>query len=386
MITLRPGSERGGADHGWLKTRHTFSFNTYHDPAQMRFRALRVINEDWIAPGQGFGTHPHDNMEIITYVLEGALEHQDSLGTGSIIRPGDAQRMSAGTGIRHSEYNASKTDEVHMLQIWIMPNQRNVAPGYEQKVFPAEDKAGKLRAIAAPDGRDGAVTIHADTSLYHGYISGGKVYNSTGTVKDSSLMDSNATTTNSVNVNTYTPVFMTGASVKGVKLCRMWNHDIVRYADGTIAVLGQGRADNCTGTPSGSDPDKRMIYSRFDGTSWKTTYLVKACAKLYAAEEDYTGLSALDPDDPHTIYISTPYDPRDDTTMSAKREIWRGTTCDNGATFTWTQVTARSTADNIRPIIPKWDASHTALLWMNGTYTSAQSYAMKVVGLIGPKN
>jgi len=166
MITLRPSAERGGADHGWLKTRHTFSFNTYHDPAQMHFRALRVINEDWIAPGQGFGTHPHDNMEIITYVLEGALEHKDSLGTGSIIRPGDAQRMSAGTGIRHSEYNASATDQVHMLQIWIMPNQRNVAPGYEQKVFPAAEKAGKLRVIAAPDGRDGAVIIHADTSLY----------------------------------------------------------------------------------------------------------------------------------------------------------------------------------------------------------------------------
>jgi quercetin 2,3-dioxygenase len=166
MITLRPSTERGGADHGWLKTRHAFSFNTYHDPAHMHFRALRVINEDWIAPGQGFGTHPHDNMEIITYVLEGALEHKDNLGTGSIIRPGDAQRMSAGTGIRHSEYNASATNQVHMLQIWIMPNQRNVAPGYEQKVFPAAEKAGKLRVIAAPDGRDGAVTIHADTSLY----------------------------------------------------------------------------------------------------------------------------------------------------------------------------------------------------------------------------
>jgi len=184
MITLRPSAERGGADHGWLKTRHTFSFNTYHDPAQMHFRALRVINEDWIAPGQGFGTHPHDNMEIITYVLEGALEHKDSLGTGSIIRPGDAQRMSAGTGIRHSEYNASKTDQVHMLQIWIMPNQRNVAPGYEQKVFPSSDKAGKLLLIAqgtdADDSRgDGRprpsgqpelpsspVTIHADADLY----------------------------------------------------------------------------------------------------------------------------------------------------------------------------------------------------------------------------
>jgi redox-sensitive bicupin YhaK (pirin superfamily) len=166
MITLRPSSERGGADHGWLKTRHTFSFNTYHDPAQMHFRALRVINEDWIAPGQGFGTHPHDNMEIITYVLEGALEHKDSLGTGSVIRPGDAQRMSAGTGIRHSEYNASKTDQVHMLQIWIMPNERNVAPGYEQRVFPAAEKAAKLRVIASADGREGSVTIHADTNLY----------------------------------------------------------------------------------------------------------------------------------------------------------------------------------------------------------------------------
>jgi redox-sensitive bicupin YhaK (pirin superfamily) len=189
MITLRPSSERGGADHGWLKTRHTFSFNTYHDPAQMHFRALRVINEDWIAPGQGFGTHPHDNMEIITYVLEGALEHKDSLGTGSIIRPGDAQRMSAGTGIRHSEYNASKTDQVHMLQIWIMPNQRNVAPGYEQKVFPAEAKAGKLLRIAQGSGGDASggdasrgdgrlrpsgnsdlspnpVNIHADADLY----------------------------------------------------------------------------------------------------------------------------------------------------------------------------------------------------------------------------
>ena len=166
MITLRPNEERGGADHGWLKTRHTFSFNTYHDPKHVHFRSLRVINEDWVASGQGFGTHPHDNMEIITYVLEGALEHKDSLGTGSIIRPGDAQRMSAGTGILHSEFNHSKTEDVHLLQIWIMPNQRNVAPGYEQKTFPASEKQGKLRVIAAPDGRDGAVSIHADANLY----------------------------------------------------------------------------------------------------------------------------------------------------------------------------------------------------------------------------
>jgi len=207
MITLRPSAERGGADHGWLKTRHTFSFNTYHDPAQMHFRALRVINEDWIAPGQGFGTHPHDNMEIITYVLEGAIEHKDNLGTGSIIRPGDAQRMSAGTGIRHSEYNASKTDQVHMLQIWIMPNQRNVAPGYEQKVFPAAAKAGKLLRIAQgtweddprrddpgenesggndsrgdgrprPSGKPelptAPVTIHADADLYVSVLKAGE--------------------------------------------------------------------------------------------------------------------------------------------------------------------------------------------------------------------
>jgi hypothetical protein len=202
MITLRPSQERGGADHGWLKTRHTFSFNTYHDPKHMHFRALRVINEDWVAPGQGFGTHPHDNMEIITYVLEGALEHKDSLGTGSIIRPGDAQRMSAGTGIQHSEFNASQTDPVHLLQIWIMPDERNVAPGYEQKTFPAAEKAGKLLRIAhgsheksshekstheqsaRGDGRPRPsseaellttpVTIHADANLYVSLLTQGE--------------------------------------------------------------------------------------------------------------------------------------------------------------------------------------------------------------------
>ncbi|HMF41042.1 MAG TPA: hypothetical protein VKQ32_10110 [Polyangia bacterium] len=229
-----------------------------------------------------------------------------------------------------------------------------------------------------------------DTSLYHGYISGGKVYNSMGAVKDSSLMDASSTTTNSVDINTYTPVLKTGSMVNGMQICRMWDHDIVRYADGTIAVLGQGRvgapnSTNCNSTPS--DPDKRMLYFRFDGTSWKATYLVKGGPKLYPAEEDYIGLGALDPDDPHAIYISTPYDPRDDTTMpsSGKREIWRGTTCDNGATFQWTQLTARSTMDNIRPIVPKWDSSHTALLWLRGTYTSAQQYALQVVGNVGAK-
>jgi quercetin 2,3-dioxygenase len=166
MIILRPSNQRGGADHGWLKTRHTFSFNTYHDPKHVHFRALRVINEDWVAPGTGFGTHPHNDMEIITYVLSGALEHKDSLGTGSIIRPGDGQRMSAGTGILHSEHNPSKTEPVHLLQIWIMPDKKGLTPSYEQKAFPAEEKQGRLRVIASPDGKDGAVTIHQDASLY----------------------------------------------------------------------------------------------------------------------------------------------------------------------------------------------------------------------------
>ena len=221
-----------------------------------------------------------------------------------------------------------------------------------------------------------------DNSLWHGYIQGGKVYNSSGTVIDSSLQDSNSTTTNSKDISAYTPVFKTGTSVNGVALCRMWDYDIVRYADGTIAILGQGRANSCTSTPSGSDPDKRMIYSRWDGTSWKTTYLVKAGPKLYADEEDYTGLGALVPDDPSTIYVSTPYDPRDDTTMSTKHELWMGVTCDNGATFKWTPVTKGSSMDNLRPIVPKWDANHRALLWLRGTYTSAQSYNFQIVGTI----
>jgi len=219
----------------------------------------------------------------------------------------------------------------------------------------------------------------ADTSLYHGYIKDGKVYDSAGAVKDSELKDANATTSSSVDIKTYTAVFKTGATIGGVKLEHAWNHDIVRYADGTIAVLGQARV---TGTGS-DDPDKRMLYFRFDGTSWKATYLAKAGTKLYSSEQDYTGLAALVPDDPTTIYISTPFNPTTDTMgASGKREIWRGTTCDNGATFKWTPVTANSTKDNIRPVVPKWDASHTALLWMRGSYTSAQSYSEAIVGTI----
>jgi len=166
MITVRRSQDRGGGDHGWLNTRHTFSFDTYYDPHYVHFRALRVINEDFVQPGQGFPTHPHRDMEIITYVLEGALQHQDSLGNGSIIRPGDGQRMSAGKGILHSEANASKTEPVHLLQIWILPERKGIEPGYEQKAFSEEEKRGRLRLIAARDGQDGAVAVHQDVSLY----------------------------------------------------------------------------------------------------------------------------------------------------------------------------------------------------------------------------
>jgi quercetin 2,3-dioxygenase len=166
MITIRRSDERGGGDYGWLKTRHSFSFDQYYDPRVMGFRSLRVINEDWVQPGRGFPMHPHRDMEIITYLLEGALEHKDSMGNGSIIRPGDGQRMSAGTGVRHSEANPSQTDPAHLLQIWILPERRGIEPGYEQKDFPAEEKRGKLRLIASPDGKDGSVTIHQDARLY----------------------------------------------------------------------------------------------------------------------------------------------------------------------------------------------------------------------------
>jgi len=166
MITIRPSKQRGGGDHGWLNTRHSFSFDTYYDPRFMGFRSLRVINEDVVQPGHGFPMHPHRDMEIITYVLEGALEHQDSLGTGSVIRPGDGQRMSAGKGIRHSEKNPSLSDPAHLLQIWILPERPGLEPSYEQKAFPEEEKRGKLRLIAAPGGEDDSVTIHQDAKLY----------------------------------------------------------------------------------------------------------------------------------------------------------------------------------------------------------------------------
>ncbi|MET0339675.1 MAG: pirin family protein [Polyangiales bacterium] len=174
MITLRPATERGHADHGWLDSHHSFSFADYHDPAQMGFRALRVINEDRVRGGMGFGRHPHRDMEIVSYVLDGALEHQDSLGTGSVIRPGDVQRMSAGTGVTHSEYNASKSELVHFLQIWLIPAQRGIAPSYEQKTFAPADKQGRLRLVASPDGRDGSVTLHTDAAIHAGLFAAGE--------------------------------------------------------------------------------------------------------------------------------------------------------------------------------------------------------------------
>ena len=172
MIEVRRAAERGHANHGWLDSWHSFSFAEYHDPAHMGFGSLRVINDDRVAPGMGFGTHGHRDMEIVSYVLAGSLEHRDSMGNGSVIVPGDVQRMSAGRGVQHSEYNPSPTEPAHFLQIWILPKVTGIAPSYEQKAFPAAEKRGRLRLIASPDGAEGSVTIVQDARLYAALVDG----------------------------------------------------------------------------------------------------------------------------------------------------------------------------------------------------------------------
>jgi redox-sensitive bicupin YhaK (pirin superfamily) len=174
MTIIRPANERGHAYRGWLDSYHTFSFANYYDPAHLGVSNLRVINDDTVMPGQGFGTHGHQDMEIVSYVLDGALEHQDSLGNGSVIRPGDIQRMSAGTGVRHSEYNPSPTEPVHFLQIWLLPNRTGVQPGYAQKHFPLAERRGRLVLLVSPDGRDGSLDAHQDALLYGTLLAAGE--------------------------------------------------------------------------------------------------------------------------------------------------------------------------------------------------------------------
>ena len=174
MLEIRKAADRGTANFGWLDSRHTFSFGDYYDPDNMGFGPLRVINEDRVSPGQGFGTHGHRDMEIISYVLEGALEHKDSIGTGSVIRPGDVQVMSAGTGIRHSEFNHSKTEPVHFLQIWIVPDREGIAPRYDQKRFPDDEKRGRLRLVGTSDGDKGSIVIHQDVKLFASILNTGE--------------------------------------------------------------------------------------------------------------------------------------------------------------------------------------------------------------------
>ncbi len=166
MIEIIPSETRGAADHGWLKAKHTFSFASYYDPERVHFGTLRVINEDRIAPGQGFGTHPHNDMEIVTYIISGAIAHRDSMGNGTVIRAGEVQRMTAGTGVQHSEFNASDDEELHLLQIWIFPEKKGLEPGYEQTLFPREQKLNRLCLVGSRDGRDGSLTIHQDVDLY----------------------------------------------------------------------------------------------------------------------------------------------------------------------------------------------------------------------------
>jgi redox-sensitive bicupin YhaK (pirin superfamily) len=175
MITLRKAEDRGHFDHGWLNTFHTFSFSDYRDPKHVHYSVLRVINDDTVVAGEGFDTHGHEDMEIVTYVLQGQLAHKDSMGNGSMIKPGDVQRMSAGTGITHSEFNGSKTESVHFLQLWIFPEKKGLEPGYEQKAFDRAEKLNRLRLVASRDGREGSVTIHQDARIFAGVLEAGKV-------------------------------------------------------------------------------------------------------------------------------------------------------------------------------------------------------------------
>lgn len=174
MITLKPSDSRGHADHRWLNTFHSFSFGDYYDPKNMHFRSLRVINEDFVAPGQGFGMHPHKDMEILTWIVSGALQHKDSMGNGEVIRPGDLQHMTAGSGIMHSEFNPSKTEPVHLLQIWIMPAQRDLTPHYDQTHFDLASRTNQLRKLASPDGSDGSIQIRQDATLYASVLDAGR--------------------------------------------------------------------------------------------------------------------------------------------------------------------------------------------------------------------
>ena len=174
MIDVIRSADRGSADHGWLRSKHTFSFADYHNPSMMGFAKLRVVNEDWIEPGKGFGTHPHRDMEIVTYMVDGALEHKDSMGNGSVIRPGELQRMTAGTGVMHSEFNASESDAAHLLQIWILPERNGLEPGYEQKLFPSDEKKNRWRLVGSRDGRDGSLTIHQDVNLLSTELDAGR--------------------------------------------------------------------------------------------------------------------------------------------------------------------------------------------------------------------
>jgi len=173
MIEIIPADSRGAADHGWLKAKHSFSFADYHDPERMGFGSIRVINEDRIEPSQGFGTHPHKDMEIVTYIINGALEHKDSMGNGSVIRAGDVQRMTAGTGVRHSEFNHSESEAVHLLQIWILPQELSLQPGYEQEHFDREDKLNQWRLIASSDGRNSSMRVHQAVDLYASVLEAG---------------------------------------------------------------------------------------------------------------------------------------------------------------------------------------------------------------------